>query len=369
MPKTRTLDYEFAPTALRPPSLTGGTISLNTDTLGQIATLELSQTSPVIMGLGLAIYGLLQPGDQLWRWRDAGPGIGREVRRAMSGLFGRFVARWYLTTYHMAGAFVPIDRDEMTVHIPSIGSWIRLSRRAGETGDLPDWLWAGVPGALGGQPCMGFLEAKGTYYTNQIVRSLAGAHTQLAQLVMHRGPTENGPWTLVSCKNWAVGSGWATRDEIKRGFVRPKLRVEDPQTEGELLDNDAACGFFLSVARAQLAQTLDGLGAPTRSDKLRSLISMPISRASDLGRRAAIWRRNDSAGSGRELVGVSVQSLYAGADGERWVAGVDSETCEMLVSSDDIALKTIESFANSFVVLPEEQVTFLGEDGHRIIAT
>src|SRR6516165_5249810 len=123
MPKTRTFDYEIDPAALRPPGVTGGAITLNTDALGQIATLELSQTSPVIMGLGLAIHGLLQPGDELWRWRDAGPGIGREVRRAMSGLMGRFIARWYLTTHHMAGAFLPIDRDEMTIHVPSVNSW------------------------------------------------------------------------------------------------------------------------------------------------------------------------------------------------------------------------------------------------------
>jgi hypothetical protein len=240
MPTTRVLDYHIYPAALRPRGVNGQTIAVNTDDLGVVATQEMSQTSPVIMGLGLAIHGLLHPGDNLWIWRDKGPGVGREVRRAMSGLMGRFMARWYLKTHHDAGAFIPIDSDAFRVFDPQLGNWFRVARRVGERGDLPDWLWAGMPAAPHTTPCAGFLEAKGTYYRNQIGRSLDGARTQLRQLLLERAPNRDGPWTAVSCKNWAVATGWTTFDGIERGFQRPIMRVEDPETEGEALNPDSA---------------------------------------------------------------------------------------------------------------------------------
>lgn len=203
MPLTRTLTYEICPRGLTPSSTVGDSIDIDTGALAVSATRELSQTSPVLMGLGPAIHDLLAPGAAEWRWRDSGPGVGREVRRAISGLFGRFIARWYLETHHGVGAFVPIDRDTFAFHLGAFGIWFRVNRRPGETSDLPDWVWAAPPAAPGTPATGGFLEAKGTYYRNQLRRSLDGARTQLRQLTVEHGAAPTGPWVPLQTKGWA----------------------------------------------------------------------------------------------------------------------------------------------------------------------
>jgi hypothetical protein len=325
----RTLRYEIDPPHLQPALISGNTITIDTSDLAVSATRELSQTSPVLMGLGAAIRDLLVPGDTEWRWRDTGPGVGREVRRSISGLFGRFIARWYLETHHGAGAFVPIDRDTFTFHVPSMTAWFRVKRRPGTAADLPDWVWAAPPAAPGAPPTGGFLEAKGTYYRNQLLRSLAGAQTQLSQLTIEHGTAPAGPWITLQTKGWAVATGWATARPMKRGFPAPILRVEDPVERGEMWTQEHSAAFFDGLRRLQMAQSLAGLGSQRRARQIldrRGRPDIPI--PSDSGQRPGIWRVRAGGLGTRTIIGVEVRSLAGDADAPSMVAGIDEEAAE-----------------------------------------
>ncbi len=329
MPLSRTLRYEIEPPHLRPALITGDTITIDMPSLAISATRELSQTSPVLMGLGPVIHDLLAPGSSEWRWRDSGPGVGREVRRAMSGLFGRFIARWYLETHHRAGAFVPIDRDTFAFHVPSTGYSFRVNRRPGETSDLPDWVWAAPPSAPIGQPDGGFLEAKGTYYRNQLLRSLGGAHTQLRQLTIEYRAAPTGSWTPLQTKGWAVATGWATATPMKRGFPGPILRVEDPVEQGEVWTERLSAAFFDGLRRLQIAQSLAGLGARRRASRILDSMARPdIPLPSDSGQGPGVWRVTAEGPDERMVIGVEVRALGGAAESSFMVAGIDEHVAE-----------------------------------------
>jgi len=51
---------------------------------------------------------ILAPGHQL-RWKDDGPGLGRDAKSAYSSLLGRYMARAYLTAFEGVRVMVPLD--------------------------------------------------------------------------------------------------------------------------------------------------------------------------------------------------------------------------------------------------------------------
>jgi hypothetical protein len=152
-------------------------VDVDLNTLARAASLELSQNAAPLLGLATLIEDLLLPGATSFTWQGRGPGLGREVRRATSGLFGRFMARWFAHQHLNIAACIAIDGDELP--LPSAAPRkLRAKRISGAKGDLPDWAWVSTPG---GNPPAGLLEAKGTYYSNKMNATMKGAAAQLAR--------------------------------------------------------------------------------------------------------------------------------------------------------------------------------------------
>jgi hypothetical protein len=124
---------------------------VDTDLVAMCAMGEILQTGPTAGPMSLLFDELLVPGHRKLIWKGAGPGRGIEMRRAFSGLFGRFFARAYLQRYHGFTWFAPIDGEPTY-----ISKRVRVARMPGKTAELPDWICA-MPGKIA------VAEAKGSH--------------------------------------------------------------------------------------------------------------------------------------------------------------------------------------------------------------
>src|SRR5258706_9396123 len=79
------------------------------DFVARCAMGEILQTGPRSGPMSALFDELLAIGSFELVWKGRGPGRGIEMRRAFSGLFGRFFARAYLQRYHGFTWFAPID--------------------------------------------------------------------------------------------------------------------------------------------------------------------------------------------------------------------------------------------------------------------
>ena len=82
------------------------------------------------------ISGFLVPYSGSLIWLGEGPGVGREMRRAFSALFGRFFARAYLSDCHNLVWFAPLNGPDHVVR-----ERLRVRSR-GSRQDFPDWICA-----------------------------------------------------------------------------------------------------------------------------------------------------------------------------------------------------------------------------------
>jgi|SRR5262245_40006859 len=85
------------------------TCEVDTAVVARCAMAEVLQTGPNAGPMSLLFDEHLVSGHNELVWKGSGPGRGTEMRRAFSGLFGRFFARAYLQYYHGFTWFAPID--------------------------------------------------------------------------------------------------------------------------------------------------------------------------------------------------------------------------------------------------------------------
>lgn len=230
-----------------------GVCEVDTDFVAACAIGELLQTGGGSNGpLALLFEELLVTGGSELIWKGKGPGRGKEMRRAFSGLFGRFFARAYLTRYHDFTWFAPIDGDPTNV-----SKRLRVTRLAGKGTELPDW----ICGSGSGQVAVA--EAKGTSQpSNGTGTGLPGpiktADGQLKGVVIERLRKMAGKehWTAVSAKGWAVMSRWGVEIPPRDSF----LYVLDPDTHGERPSSHERDEMVQDIARAHIAHLLAGMG-------------------------------------------------------------------------------------------------------------
>jgi hypothetical protein len=216
-------------------------LGLSPAEIAAAAMQEITQLSLNAAPFNLFLDGLLDPETTRFKWVSQ-LGQVRETRTALSGLFGRFVARAYLTRYQGFGYFEPI-RSETQL----LSGWpsFRIRRKRGITGDLPDWMVAPYSGATG----VAVAEAKGSYNTSGPWPSLEAARTQVGRVDVTSGRT------VLRVKRFAVATRWAIQGSAPLSV--PWLVVHDPEDGGRLptpeendnLARSTALGHFASLAR------------------------------------------------------------------------------------------------------------------------
>jgi hypothetical protein len=228
------------------------------DEVARCAWGEILQTAPSGSSLFSFMEDLLTPGPDLV-WQAAGPGRGKEMRRAFSALFGRFFARAYLETYHGFTWFAAIDGDNFQF-LP-----FRVRHKSGSRAEMPDWLCGGPNGLVG------IAEAKGSHQKgNAPPRGKPGpirtAEGQIKSVTvdMQTGPTGHRQWRSKRVKGWAIMSRWGVAAPARA----PYLYALDPETEGDKLTPKESGVLAQAIARVHIEQTARGLGLLPPTEKI-----------------------------------------------------------------------------------------------------
>ncbi|WP_050420530.1 hypothetical protein [Bradyrhizobium tropiciagri] len=239
----------------------GGACEVDTDFVAACAMGELFQTGGgSSRPLALLFEELLVSGGKELIWKGKGPGRGKEMRRAFSGLFGRFFARAYLSRYHDFAWFMPIDGDPTNV-----SKRLRVSRLSGQGTELPDWICGSGSGRVA------VAEAKGTSQaSNGTGAGLPGpirtADGQLKGVVVEslRKVAGEERWTAVRTKGWAVMSRWGVEIPPRDAFIY----VLDPDTPGDPPSAHERDDMVQDIARAHVAYLLAGMGFSEMASQL-----------------------------------------------------------------------------------------------------
>jgi hypothetical protein len=231
--------HRFDPAAADP---VGSTCALSTIEIENAGLLEILQTPGAPVGHWGLFDPLLDPGNPDFVFRET-LGKSREVKTAISGLFGRFVARAYATRYLNFTHFAHIHSPPMRLHRLSRALVVRRPRHRG---DLPDWaVWSPRMG-------MGIVEAKGTHAPAGPGRILASAYRQAERVEIQIGGRR------ARFKRYAIATRW--------GFLalgspsQPILAVKDPVEEGEDVSEEQLAQAGVGIARRHMASLLRPLG-------------------------------------------------------------------------------------------------------------
>ncbi len=244
---TRTLLHSFDPPTDSP--VTGATIDLTISEIEDAGIREVLQTPGASYGTWSIFDSLLSPG-------SGGPfifreplGQAREVKVALSGLFGRFIARAYLERYfglcifaHLGSRIVHLDR----------GRLVKISRRS--RGDLPDWI-----ACASDFTSLTVAEAKGCHDVGGPARALNRAWAQAGRIDV----TVKGK--RVTVKRIAIATRWGM---ATGGPLDTHLSVRDPVDEGEVEDEEAV---FIGLFRRHIANLIAPLGHGELAGALRHL--------------------------------------------------------------------------------------------------
>lgn len=190
------------------------------------------------------------------RWRENGPGVGRDARTAYSSLFGRYMARAYLTTNEGVRVLVPLDEAK---HLLRETPYY-IEKLAIDDGLEADWI------GLDSSRRLVIAEAKGSF--DKGVRAWSGPHYIPGVLRTAIGQARRTAVFRIStrrplpAKRWAVASRWSNEDNKRR----PTLLAWDP--EEEELDDDDYRVLAKLLHRADIEGILKGLGHFETADTL-----------------------------------------------------------------------------------------------------
>jgi len=219
--------------------LSQGPLGLTTLEIAEAAMREIVQLELSASPFDVFMTDLLDPYTSSFRW-VAQLGQIRETRTALSGLFGRFVARAYLTRYHGFQHFEPIRGD-----LSAMGAWPGLVLERTGAGDLPDW----VVSPAEGQGDVAVAEAKGSHNASGPKAALDRAYEQARRVGVMAAGVE------LEIKRYAIATRWAVAGDPK--LQTAHLWVDDPK-EGEreatpkerlALQRSIGLGHFAALAR------------------------------------------------------------------------------------------------------------------------
>ena len=197
---------------------------------------------------------MLAPSDEL-RWRENGPGTGRDARVAYSSLLGRYVARAYLTGNEGVRFLVPVDTARRTLR----NSRFHMDSPPREPALEADWIGLDDRHLI-------IAEAKGssdkgtTTWSGptSIPRVLRNAIEQTRRTNVYRSPAT----TPLPARRWAVASRWGNE---QNGF-EPTLLAWDP--EEEPLEEADYRDLAKHLHQSDASDILTGLGHPDAAERL-----------------------------------------------------------------------------------------------------
>jgi len=238
---TRTFIYSFTPPSLDPSP--GTTIALDVSDIEDAGIREVLQTPGAAYGAWSILDALLAPTGAGTSFLFRQPlGQAREVKVALSGLFGRFVARAYLERYfglsifaHLGNHVIDLDRSKQ----------VRIKRLA--RGDLPDWI-----ACKSDLTSLTIAEAKGCHDPSGPAKALARAWTQAGRIDV----TVKG--RRVTVKRIAVATRWGIANSNPADAY---LSVRDPVDEGDPIDPQDKDVPFIGLLRLHVANMIEPLRA------------------------------------------------------------------------------------------------------------
>jgi hypothetical protein len=248
---TRTFIYSFAPPSLDPSP--GATIALDVSEIEDAGIREVLQTPGAAYGAWSILDALLAPTGAGTSFIFRQPlGQAREVKVALSGLFGRFVARAYLERYfdlsifaHLGNQMIDLDRRKQ----------VRIKRLA--RGDLPDWI-----ACKSDLTSLTIAEAKGCHDPGGPAKALARAWTQAGRIDV----TVKG--RKVTVKRIAVASRWGVANSNP---ADAHLSVRDPIDKGDPIDPQDKDAPYIGLLRLHVASMIEPLGHTELAQALRAL--------------------------------------------------------------------------------------------------
>jgi hypothetical protein len=252
---TRTFIHSFDPASASPVS--GPTVDLEVSEIEDAGIREVLQTPGAAYGAWSILDALLAatgPGTPFIFKEPLGQA--REVKVALSGLFGRFVARAYLERYfnlsvfaHLGSRTIDLDRRRK----------VKIQRLA--RGDLPDWI-----ACASDLSSLTVAEAKGCHDVGGPAKTLDRAWKQAGRInVTARG-------RKITVKRIAVATRWGI---ATAGPTDAQLSVRDPIDEGEPIDPEETDALFIGLLRLHIANLIKPLGHAQLAGALHRLTHQP----------------------------------------------------------------------------------------------
>lgn len=255
---TRTLIHSFDPPAASP--VAGPTVDLEVSDIEDAGIREVLQTPGAAYGAWSILDALLTPTGAGTPFIFKEPlGQAREVKVALSGLFGRFVARAYLERYfnlsifaHLSSRIIDLDRRRK----------IRVKRLS--RGDLPDWI-----ACASDLSSLTVAEAKGCHDAGGPAKALARAWTQAGRIDVTANDRK------VTVKRIAIATRWGM---AAAGPADAHLSVRDPLDEGDPIDPTDKDTLFIGLLRLHIANLIKPLGHAELAGALQRLTHQPFAR-------------------------------------------------------------------------------------------
>lgn len=248
----RTFAYKFDPAACCP--IKGKTAELSVQEIENAGLLEVLQTPGASLGSWAFLDALLDqtgPGTPFTFKEPLGQA--REVKVALSGLFGRFVARAYLERYFDLSVFAHLGLRNFRL---DGRQRISIKRKRGRRGDLPDWLATDASLSK-----LFIAEAKGCHDKSGADQALGRAWAQADRIDVISGGRKAPVKRIAIATRWGVASG---------GPNVPIMAVRDPDETGDMR-RDEMDAALIGIARLHTADLLKGVGYKGLADKFREL--------------------------------------------------------------------------------------------------
>ena len=247
----RTFLHQFQPAGVG--GVPGSSAELKIEQIEDAGLREVLQTPGAPFGSWAILDALLEPTGEGTRFVFREPlGQAREVKVALSGLFGRFVARAYLERYLNLHIFAHLGRSPIVLDRRRS---IEIVRR--ERGDLPDWV-ACSPSLLD----LTVAEAKGSHEPSGPRQALDRAWRQTGRVDIKVAGRPVTRKRLAIVTRWGA-SGYRSQE--------PWISVHDPAEEGDPVDVEDESAVFVGLFRYHVAAMLGRLGHVELAGALRSV--------------------------------------------------------------------------------------------------